>query len=404
MSDKWDAYVVDDKEDKWSQYEVKQPEKMVGSVFGKVSESDYKKGKRNIMGNVFERPGAAIRSAIQGKGYVEGAVNPTNVPKFQDQILNAYYKNTPNFPFKQTLGNIPSVIGLAADTLTEPANLIPMVAGMSPTVQRGMKAVSQLEPAQAFARFLNKEREVVNLTKHMPKIMTDNWLVNKAKNVKSAVDESVQGLKNQFKTIFEPHNNTAITPDKLKAIPQSLLDDIGITKEGTTVGQLWDARDNLLTQINDVTWNKSDNLKRLKLKEEDLTNAVERIKSVVLNNVPPETRKALLDLDPKYTEVMHVGKKLLKTVYEPSTDTYKTSSLVNVYKGKTNAGAREAFERFRIYNDKIGQVSKDIKKYVGRQNTKAFMKKWGGRGAILLGAEELIRRPIMSSLESQRGG
>jgi hypothetical protein len=364
----------------------KTKEKMVGSVFGKVSESAYNKGERNVLGNVFERPGAAIRSALQGKGYVEGAVNPTNVPKFQDQILDAYYKKTPNFPFKQTLGNIPSAIGLAADTLTEPANVIPMVAGMSPTVQSAGKAIGATKPAQAFSQFLNKERQVIDVSKNMPKLMTDNWLVNKAKNVKTAVDETVQGLKTQFSNLFKPHNDLVVPAEQLKAIPTTLLDDMGI-KDGATVGQLWDARDNLLTQISDATWAKSDNLKRLKLKEEDLTNAISKIKAVVLNSVPKETRQALLELDPKYTEVMHLGKKLIRTVYEPSTDTYKTGSLVNVYAGKKNAGARDAFKRFTDYNEKIGQVTKDINKYVGRQNTKSFVKKNLGRvvGGSLIG-------------------
>jgi hypothetical protein len=376
----------------------KTKEKMVGSIFGKVSESAYNKGERNIIGNVFERPGAAIRSAIQGKGYAAGAINPTNVPKFQDQILDAYYKKTPNFPFKQTLGNIPSAIGLAADTLTEPANVIPLVAGMSPTVQSAGKAIGATEPAQAFARFLNKERQVIDVSKNMPKLMTDNWLVNKAKNVKSAVDETVQGLKTQFGKLFEPHNNIAVPAEQLKTIPATLLDDLGV-KDGATVGQLWDARDTLLTQINDATWNKSDNLKRLKLKEEDLTNAVQKIKAVVLNSVPKETRQALLELDPKYTEVMHLGKKLIRTVYEPTTDTYKTGSLVNVYKGKTNAGARDAFKRFTDYNEKIGQVTKDIKKYVGRQNTKKLAGRVIG-GGILTGVGYGLGKKALEQLSS----
>lgn len=385
------------------QIDVADGEKMVGSVFGKVPESAYNQGQRNIIGNIFERPGAAIRGAIQNpmhpiQGYVQGANNPGQVPKFQDQILNAYYKNTPNFPFKQTLGNIPSAVGLAADTLTEPANVIPLVAGMSPTVQAAGKAIGATEPAQAFSRFLNKERQVIDVSKNMPKLMTDNWLVNKAKNVKTAVDETVQGLKTQFGKLFEPHNNLVVPTEQLKTIPATLLDDLGV-KDGATVGQLWDARDNLLTQINDATWNKSDNLKRLKLKEEDLTNAVQKIKAVVLNSVPDETRKALLELDPKYTEVMHLGKKLLRTVYDPNTDTYKTGSLVSVYKGKTNAGARDAFKRFTDYNSKIGQVTKDIKKYVGRQ---ALKKEIGIVGGVGL-AGYLTHRYLGNKLANQGG-
>lgn len=112
---------------------------------GAIPKQDFEAGERNVLGNIFDRPGAAIRSALQGKGYVEGATNPTNVPKFQDQWLDNYYsmvgKQMSNMaPLEANIHNaimsIPglaiSAAGLAADVATNPADVLGMLVGKSP--------------------------------------------------------------------------------------------------------------------------------------------------------------------------------------------------------------------------------------------------------------------------------
>ena len=133
--------------------EIKEPSR--GGVFGKVLESDYQHGERNVLGNIFERPAAAIRAAIQGKGYTSGAVNPTNVPRFQDVALDAYYDKVPDFPGKTLLGNVVSAGGMAADIATDPSSLIGIMGGLSPTTKTAAQAVMATKPAQAVSRFAN---------------------------------------------------------------------------------------------------------------------------------------------------------------------------------------------------------------------------------------------------------
>lgn len=130
-----------------------------GGIFGEVPESQYQAGERNILGNVFERPAAAVRSAIQGKGYAQGAINPTNVPTFQDLALDKYYKSKTGdilgqatakgtkilsrqltgqkIPISKEMGKIPagmlvSGAGAAADTLTDPTAWLATLAGYMP--------------------------------------------------------------------------------------------------------------------------------------------------------------------------------------------------------------------------------------------------------------------------------
>ena len=125
-----------------------QPEKMVGSVFGKVPESAYQAGERNVLGNIFERPGAAIRSAIQGKGYTAGAVNPTNVPTFQDlAIEKSQFTSSP--VANVALGMIPSALGMAADIATNPADALTTLIPMLKPAQTAGRAILSTKVGKA---------------------------------------------------------------------------------------------------------------------------------------------------------------------------------------------------------------------------------------------------------------
>lgn len=125
-----------------------QPENMVGSIFGKVPESAYQAGERNILGNIFERPAAAIRSAIQGKGYVAGAINPTNVPTFQELAIQKSQQTT-SPAANVALGMIPSAVGLAADIVTSPADVLTsIIPGIKP-VQQASRAIMSSKAGRA---------------------------------------------------------------------------------------------------------------------------------------------------------------------------------------------------------------------------------------------------------------
>lgn len=109
-----------------------QPSGKTTGVFGKVPIEEYRQGERNIIGNIFERPAAAIRSAIRGEGYAAGAINPTNVPTFQEEALKQFSPQTESVA-KNFIGGIPASIGgLAADTLTNPAQVLTMLLGKVP--------------------------------------------------------------------------------------------------------------------------------------------------------------------------------------------------------------------------------------------------------------------------------
>jgi rare lipoprotein A len=170
----------------------KAPEKMVGGIFGKVPESAYNQGERNILGNIFERPGAAIRSALQGKGYVEGAVNPTNVPTFQELAIQASQQTTSPIA-NAALGMIPSTLGLAADMVTSPTDVLTsVIPGLKP-VQMAGKVIASTKPAQAITKIATTPIEQLmrptseQLSQRVSKVVKDG--------VEKAIRPSVIGKK-----------------------------------------------------------------------------------------------------------------------------------------------------------------------------------------------------------------
>lgn len=135
-------------------------EPKVGGLFGKVPVSKYAQGERNIIGNVFERPAAAIRSMIRGEGYAKGAVNPTVVPTFQEEGLAKYHqavgdvaRKIDNPVFKKavevagTLGGFGVSAGsMALDMATNPADVATSLIPAAPGVKQGMKLLGGTRP------------------------------------------------------------------------------------------------------------------------------------------------------------------------------------------------------------------------------------------------------------------
>lgn len=154
--------------------------------------------------NIVERPGAAMRGAIQalppggetpGQGYVRGSVNPSSIPTFQQQAINHYYQGVaqrnpgqnPTLP--QTLGGmVPSAMGLTADVVTNPVNALMGMLPEAPGIKQGIQALGKTVPAQAIAQFLTKER-ALNMFHKTPagKLISDPAFEQLAGNVRQAV-------------------------------------------------------------------------------------------------------------------------------------------------------------------------------------------------------------------------
>src|SRR3990167_580996 len=115
-----------------------------------------KRGERSFVGNVFERPGAAVRQAIlsgaQGKnvlrGYHQGSAFPEEVPMFQDLALDKYYETTD--PLVNKFSGTP-ILGRKMKEIRD-------IAGNAPGVNKLVTIASKTKAAKAAGRFMNKKR------------------------------------------------------------------------------------------------------------------------------------------------------------------------------------------------------------------------------------------------------
>jgi hypothetical protein len=112
--------------------------------------------KQNAIGATFNVPGAAIRSALQGKGYMEGALNPSKVEKFQDIAIRKAQIST-NPVVNAILGMPASALGMAADIVTSPADVLMMGATALKPVQAVGQAVIASKAGQAVVGAVTKE-------------------------------------------------------------------------------------------------------------------------------------------------------------------------------------------------------------------------------------------------------
>ncbi len=135
-----------------------------------VNAPDLKRGERSALGEVFERPGAAIRSGIQEKikggsfieGYKKGVAVPEEVPTFQDQALDKYYSNGEITPARMAGGMAVSAGGLVADIATNPADLLLAIIGKTP-MGKGTTLAGKLgktKGVHALGRFGTKQRHI----------------------------------------------------------------------------------------------------------------------------------------------------------------------------------------------------------------------------------------------------
>ena len=150
----------------------------------------YARGERSLIGNIFERPGAAVRSGLisltKGEGfipgYVKGATIPEEVPRFADmarklqreKVIDTASKRTgilsPTKPIGRGLVMAESVLqgipattaGYVADIITNPADILSLVAGKLPLGASKTLGgtLAKTAPAKALKSFMTKERSL----------------------------------------------------------------------------------------------------------------------------------------------------------------------------------------------------------------------------------------------------
>ena len=155
------------------QYDVEAPDGTIYTIEAPeensvIPQSDGLKEYKNenigdVFNNIFVRPGAAVRSAIKGKGFQEGFADPNSTKTFSQSMLDKFGGTNTYINF--ALANAGSI----ADIATNPADLLGMLVGKAPVGGTGTtlesmiasskagQAVSEFASANRSAKLLGRE-------------------------------------------------------------------------------------------------------------------------------------------------------------------------------------------------------------------------------------------------------
>jgi hypothetical protein len=213
--------------------------------------------KLNILGLTLNAPGAAIRSQLQGTGYMKGVTNPSEIPTFQDlsvqgmgNMLANQISKIPN----ETMRNVASFVstplniaasgfGMAADVATNPADVVGLFLGKAPGMKQLGAKVAGSKVGKAVTEFATKQR----MPPDLKKLFKFDNVMKQSEQAKLALDTNRSILGKAKELAIKEVENVNATLDWSKA-PKKVVaklanQDFGVVfdKDGkviNTIGNL----------------------------------------------------------------------------------------------------------------------------------------------------------------------
>lgn len=375
MAENWEQYATDD----FEQYAEPAQKITVPSI-----------ERQNVIGSTFNVPGAAIRSAMQGTGYAQGALNPSQVPSFKEMALRQTMgiKN----PLLRGVAGVGAVsLGNAADVITNPAEILSGVVA-KPLATLGSLA-SKTKPAQEFGKFLSKMK---------PQMHTPEWLQAQAKTVGDAADKAVRTVQGKYEQFFFPVNNRKVDVNSLQEVVDTLygraktsagkqitkateyepslilnpeehqmLVDMFSTDASATVKNAKEIQRIISSKIPDVAWMKPSKLERLSPEQKALVHAYHKTKKIIADTLSTDEAKALKSLDESAKEVYRVSKVTKKMVLDPTGKAVDPDRLIAIFKGGADkTGKKQLLDRLGKLDSSVKGVEKNMESFIRRQKIK----------------------------------
>lgn len=349
--------------------------KMHFGVFGSIPESEYQLGQRNIAGNIFERPGAAIRSALQGKGYVAGAMNPTNVPNFQDLAIKASQQTTSPVA-NAALGFIPSAVGLAADMVTNPAD---MLTALAPKIPLGSgKNIGNIIGNSGLGKSLEKigNTEIHPIEWIRKSFNTPEKMENLAKSINNLSRESLREFGKPYEDILGRNSNVSGYVSKLPEHIQQGLENVGVDRNSKiSLKELWNKRNDISANLSQSFFNNQNLGIKNKYTMKQINNVSQDLKNIILDSIPQSDRSEWLTNDNLYKQVKQPLTKLMNDSYDPKSRSFNIKPLISLYSSKENAPQQLALERLaKNYAPELMPILKQVKGYLIRETQKKIAK------------------------------
>ena len=250
-----------------------------------------KPGERTLTGDIFERPGAAVRSALMGKGYSAGAITPEKVPSFQETALKKYYERPGVVPTKATtqLGGLGvSAAGLAADIATNPADMLTMLAPKAPGAGAVTKVIAETKPARAIGRFMEKERHMLKTAPEIEKEAVDIYrqILRPTQGEVKTIEIRKKGSVRDPLTIAKRSVRDPLTIAAEEQLPIGLSKEGGVNKIDTVA-----ARQKIASRIDEIDASLTETLKTSKTEKKfiDLKQNASEAKRLARASTPNDT-------------------------------------------------------------------------------------------------------------------
>lgn len=363
---------------------------------------EEKPGERTLLGDIFERPGAAIRSAIRGEGYVKGALRPEEVPTFQEEALTEYYRPTEKITRGKVIGGLGiSTVGLLADIATNPAEMLSWLLGA-----RGLKKAPAPMKKPITTKQIIKPIKTTGkiIAKKRPRIMKDRWIVQQGKQGQTITKGIKGALGNAYDDMYRQSgiNNIKVNPDKM----DDMLMRSNIYELDET-GKVINLKDVVLKEIDSLIPGRIDTVQKARLAHDILRSrtpksyymgggrmgkgglASAKIRQMnTASAIKREIRQAVGKVDPQAAKKLrHLDAFAHKKVYPVIDKMYSifgrkeippTEQIVPIYKGVLGKAAQRETMRG------VPKLSKQFKKYV----TEDYYKDLGN---LLRNSKQLVK-------------
>jgi hypothetical protein len=181
----------------------------------KYGQDEYGVEKMNIYGDVLNRPAAAVRSFIQGKGWLNGALRPSEVPTFQE----IYEKKVP-FKARMALGLLGPLGGQAGTTVdiaTDPV----AVATMGLPFTKAGKGIDTIITGTG-KQFVGKAGEIAQGMVKSPTVKIAEKGISNIKSSLSVPWRATQQGIEYLKKSSADYINQKVVPDAYEAYQNSI--------------------------------------------------------------------------------------------------------------------------------------------------------------------------------------
>jgi len=411
-----------------------------------LSEQEYKPGERNIFGDVFERPGAAIRGAIfpnpgesRLAGYTRAAVTPESQPSAKESLyLKSGIQPTGNNVLDVVKAFPSAFAGEAIDIATQPATyaggIIGKFLGKSAKVKGIVKAAGEeLGKAGRLAQattqeilqspiaetakrgFVKAVENIKSLGNKFPKAMNRDWLIKQSENTYNVADDTIKGIQEEYRYLYDD-----IGIGKMEVNKSELKEIIYNTIKGATKEEADDILNKLKTNLapqsmgsyelspNLDTVQKIKNLVQADIPESvwmkgkkgfDLTpaqsrkvNAYFRLKDITKKTLAgTEEGEYLQYLDKKATNAYRLTKVIKRMVVDQTGQPSETGRLIKAFSGKAEqAGKENWFYQLKALNEDAQDIITNMNKFRKRQVIKKVVETAaGGYGVYEIGKKVL---------------